>query len=131
MSKNVRLYRFYNLDKEKRGEPFAECDHHIEAFKRGRKPAAPQLILEKIADEALWSCNKCDHEEAERTERLRNFKDSRTQKDPVWNVVVRNREKSGIGVSVQSDAWSYREDLSDIDQVTYEIIAKTRPVREA
>ncbi len=130
MSKNVRLYRFYNLDKEKHGEPFAECDSHIEAYKRGRKPAAPQLILEKIADDALWSCNKCDQEEAERAERRRNFQESRTQKDPVWNVVVRNREKSGIGVSVQSDAWSYREDLSDIDQVTYEIIAKTRPVRE-
>lgn len=130
MSKNVRLYRFYNLDKEQHGEPFAECDDHIDAYKRGRKPAAPQLILEKIADEALWSCNKCDQDEAKRAERLRKFQDSKTQKDPVWNVVVRNREKSGIGVSVQSDAWSYREDLSDIDQVTYEIIGKTRPVRE-
>jgi len=65
------------------------------------------------------------------TEKLVGMLDDANSPDPVWNVVLRNREKSGIGVSVQSDAWSYREDLSDIDQVTYEIIAKTRPVREA
>jgi len=150
MSKNVRLYRFFNLDKNEHGQPFAECDDHITEYKRRRKPAAPQLILEKIADEAVWPCNKCEWDEAERnerrlvkkalaraaaedagltTEKLVGMLDVDTP-DPVWNVVLRNREKSGIGVSVQSDAWSYREDLSDIDQVTYEIIAKTRPVRE-
>ncbi len=150
MSKNVRVYRFYNLDKNEHGQPFAECDDHINEYKRKRKPAAPQLILEKIADDAVWPCNKCEWDEAERneqrlvkqalaraaaadagltTEKLVGMLDVDTP-DPVWNVVLRNREKSGIGVSVQSDAWSYREDLSDIDQETYEIIAKTRPVRE-
>ena len=150
MSKNVRVYRFFNLDKNEHGQPFAECDDHINEYKRKRKPAAPQLILEKIADDAVWPCNKCEWDEAERneqrlvkqalaragaqkagltTEKLVGMLDVDTP-DPVWNVVLRNREKSGIGVSVQSDAWSYREDLSDIDQVTYEIIAKTRPVRE-
>lgn len=150
MSKNVRVYRFFNLDKNEHGQPFAECDDHINEYKRKRKPAAPQLILEKIADDAVWPCNKCEWDEAERneqrlvkqalaragaqkagltTEKLVGMLDVDTP-DPVWNVVLRNREKSGIGVSVQSDAWSYREDLSDIDQKTYEIIAKTRPVRE-
>ncbi len=66
MSKNVSLYRFYNLDKEQHGEPFAECDDHINEYKRKRKPAAPQLILEKIADQALWPCNKCEHAAEER-----------------------------------------------------------------
>ena len=150
MSENVRVYRFFNLDKNEHGQPFAECDDHINEYKRKRKPAAPQLILEKIADDAVWPCNKCEWDEAERneqrlvkqalaragaqkagltTEKLVGMLDVDTP-DPVWNVVLRNREKSGIGVSVQSDAWSYREDLSDIDQKTYEIIAKTRPVRE-
>lgn len=129
-TKKISLYRFYNLDKEKHGEPFAMCDTHMVGYQHSRKPAAPQLILEKIADEAVWPCGECVTLEGEREERRRRFKDSQTQKDPVWNVVVRNREKSGIGVSVQSDAWSYREDLSDIDQGVYEIIAKTRPVRE-
>jgi len=137
MSKNVRLYRFYNLDKAQHGEPFAECDDHIEEYKRRRKPAAPQLILDRIANEAVWPCDKCVQAEAERNERRLLAQETKERglldvdtPAPVWNVVLRNREKSGIGVSVQSDAWSYREDLSDIDQVTYEIIAKTRPVRE-
>jgi len=60
MSKNIRVYRFFNLDRNEHGQPFAECDDHIEEYKRKRKPAAPQLILEKIADEAVWPCNKCD-----------------------------------------------------------------------
>ena len=71
MSKCIRLYRFYNLDEEKHGEPFAECDDHINEYKRKRKPAAPQLILEKIADQAVWPCNKCQWEADQRMERLR------------------------------------------------------------
>jgi len=53
-----------------------------------------------------------------------------TQKGPIWCVVLKNIRASQDGVRLQSDAWSYRHDLSDIDQKDYEIIAKTRPVRE-
>jgi hypothetical protein len=34
------------------------------------------------------------------------------------------------GINLQSDGWSYRYDLSDIDQDVYEVIAKTQAVRE-
>jgi len=71
VSKKVGLYRFYNLDKEQHGEPFAECDDHVEEYKRKRKPAAPQLILEKIADQALWPCNKCEWAAEQRAEKRR------------------------------------------------------------
>ena len=132
--KNVRLYRFYNLDKDKNGEPFAECDAHIEAYRKGRKPAAPQLILVKIADEAVWPCNKCEQQGWNRAEALRfaaaEREPSVTQKEPIWCVVLRNIKSAQDGVFLQSDAWSYRHDLSDIDQDYYEVIAKTRPVRE-
>jgi hypothetical protein len=53
-----------------------------------------------------------------------------TQKEPIWCVVLKNIRASGDGIRLQSDAWSYRHDCSDIDQEFYEIIAKTRPVRE-
>ena len=134
MSKNVRLYRFFNLDKNEHGAPFAECDDHINEYKRRRKPAAPQLILEKIADQAVWSCNKCS-QAADRRAEQRRFAAAAltpgvTQKEPIWCVVLRNRRSAQDGVFLQSDAWSYRDDLSDIDQEFYEIIAKTRPVRE-
>ena len=134
MSKNVSLYRFYNLDENAHGQPFAECDDHIDEYKRKRKPAAPQLILEKIADNAVWPCNKCEHAADQRAEQRRfaaaALTPGVTQKEPIWCVVLRNRRAATDGVRLQSDAWSYRDDLSDIDEEFYEIIAKTRPVRE-
>jgi len=134
MKKNVSLYRFFNLDENKHGEPFAECDTHINEFKRRKKPAAPQLILEKIAHEAIWPCNKCEQAADLRAEQ-RRFETAAltpgvTQKEPIWCVVVKDKKADLYGVRLQSDAWSYRDDCSDIDQETYEIIAKTRPVRE-
>lgn len=134
MSKCIRLYRFYNLDQNAHGQPFAECDDHIEEYKRKRKPAAPQLILEKIADDAVWPCNKCEWDADQRADRRRfaaaALTPGVTQKEPIWCVVLRNRRAATDGVRLQSDAWSYRDDLSDIDEEFYEIIAKTRPVRE-
>ncbi len=132
--KNVSLYRFFNLDKNQHGKPFAECDDHINEYKRGRKPAAPQLILEKIAHEAIWPCNKCEHAADLRADQ-RRFETAAltpgvTQKEPIWCVVLRNKRASMDGIHLQSDAWSYRDDLSDIDLKDHEIIAKTRPVRE-
>ena len=53
-----------------------------------------------------------------------------TQKEPIWCAVLKDKKADLYGVRLQSDAWSYRHDLSDIDQEFYEIIAKTRPVRE-
>jgi len=134
MSKNVRLYRFYNLDKNAHGQPFAECDDHITEYKRKRKPAAPQLILEKIADEAVWPCNKCGQAEDERAEQLRFAAAARepsvTQKEPIWSLTVRNKDRSAaIGAHVLSDAWSFRDDCSDVDQTVYEIVHKVRPVK--
>ena len=51
-----------------------------------------------------------------------------TQKEPIWFVVliIRNHPE---GLHIQSDAWSFRHDLSDIDQEFYEIIRKVRPLR--
>jgi len=53
-----------------------------------------------------------------------------TQKEPIWCVVLKNTRAAMDGVRLQSDAWSFRHDLSDIDLKDHEIIAKTRPVRE-
>ena len=53
-----------------------------------------------------------------------------TQKEPIWCAVLKDKKADLYGVRLQSDAWSYRDDLSDIDQEFYEIIGKTRPVRE-
>jgi len=52
-----------------------------------------------------------------------------TQKEPIWCVVLKNKRAAADGIRLQSDAWSYRHDLSDIDLPDYEIIAKTRPRR--
>jgi hypothetical protein len=53
-----------------------------------------------------------------------------TQDEPIWCVVLKNKRAAEDGIRLQSDAWSYRHDLSDIDLPDYEILAKTRPVRE-
>jgi hypothetical protein len=132
--KCIRLYRFYNLDEDKHGAPFAKCDPHINEYKRGRKPAAPQLVLEKIADQAVWPCEDCTRQEIARSERLRFAAAARephvTQKEPIWSVVLKDKRASMGGIRLQSDGWSYRHDLSDIDPDVYEIIAKTQAVRE-
>jgi hypothetical protein len=134
MSKCIRLYHFYNLDQDSHGKPFAKCDAHIDAWKRGRKPAAPQLVLEKLADQAVWPCEDCTRQEIDRSERRRFAaaakEPSVSQKEPIWSVVLKNKRASMDGINLQSDGWSYRYDLSDIDQDVYEVIAKTQAVRE-
>jgi len=133
LSKFIRLYRFFNLDKGEHGKPFAKCDDHMDAYKRGRKPAAPQLVLEKIADEAVWPCDDCSRQESDRAERVRFAAAARessvTQKEPIWSLVLKIKNDPD-GLTRLSDAWSYRDDCSDIDQDTYEIVRKARPVRE-
>jgi len=52
-----------------------------------------------------------------------------TQKEPIWSLVLKNKRAAMDGIRLQSDGWSYRHDLSDIDQDVYEILAKTRPRR--
>jgi len=52
-----------------------------------------------------------------------------TQKEPIWSVVLKNKRAALDGIRLQSDGWSYRHDLSDIDQDVYEVLAKTRPKR--
>jgi len=123
-----RLYRFYNISQEKHGEPFCMCDFHYGQY----KPPVT-CIMEKIADRCLWPCTACEDDdeqmEQERFERAA-AEPHVTQKEPIWCVVLKNTRAALDGVRLQSDAWSYRHDLSDIDLPDHEIIAKTRPVRE-
>ncbi len=49
-----RLYRFYNFDEEKYGEPFALCDN----CKKDYKPPL-NVYIEKIADATELKCNIC------------------------------------------------------------------------
>jgi len=51
-----------------------------------------------------------------------------TQKEPIWFVVLKIRNHPE-GLHIQSDAWSFRHDTSDIDQEFFEIIRKVRPLR--
>jgi len=53
----VRLYRFFNFEVGKRGEPWAMCDPH---YKNYRPPIT--CIIEKLADQAEWPCNQCEQE---------------------------------------------------------------------
>ena len=45
---------------------------------------------------------------------------------PVWALTVKNKYLSGSYYTVQSDAWSYREDLSDIDLNVYQVLTRRR-----
>jgi len=133
MSKCIRLYRFYNLDKDEHGAPFAKCDDHIDAYKKGQKPPAPQLILEKIADQAVWPCVDCEAQEFDRAERVRFAAAARepsvTQDGPIWSLTLKTKNDPD-GLTRLSDGWSFRDDCSDVDQEVYAIVRKTRPVRE-
>ena len=51
-----------------------------------------------------------------------------TQKEPIWFVVLKIRNHPE-GLHIQSDAWSFRHDLSDIDKEFFEVIRKVRPKR--
>ncbi|HEC36782.1 hypothetical protein LCGC14_0641330 [marine sediment metagenome] len=53
--KKIRLYRFYNMNVSKDGEPFAMCDYHKETYQ-----VPPSCIMNKIADKSKISCNLCD-----------------------------------------------------------------------
>lgn len=55
--KAVRLYRFYNFNVGKSGEPIAICDFHILTQK-----IPPACVLNKIADKANEQCNRCAYE---------------------------------------------------------------------
>ena len=50
----VRLYRFYNMEKSRYGEPFALCDQC-----KPRQVVPAVCYLEKIADESVWACINC------------------------------------------------------------------------
>lgn len=50
----VRLYRFFNMERDKHGEPFALCDVCVE---KQRVPKG--CLLNRIADGALMACKKC------------------------------------------------------------------------
>ena len=52
-----RLYRLYNIKAAAYGEPFSMCDFH---YKDWKPPNT--CIVEKVADGALWPCNKCSNE---------------------------------------------------------------------
>ena len=48
----VSLYRFYNWEKGRHGEPFALCEAHFE-----KQPTPSGCILQKLADNSLISCS--------------------------------------------------------------------------
>lgn len=50
----VRLYRFYNWEKSRHGEPFALCDRHVK-----QQPVPGSCVLVKLADKALLGCIVC------------------------------------------------------------------------
>ena len=52
-----RLYRLYNIEQSRFGQPFCLCDFHYMAW---TPPVT--CIVEKIAERALWPCNGCDDE---------------------------------------------------------------------
>jgi len=54
-SGQVRLYRFYNIEKSKYGEPFALCDAH-----RKEQPIPAYCTIEKIANDADWPCSRAE-----------------------------------------------------------------------
>ena len=53
----IRLYRFYNWEQSRSGEPFALCDG---CFKT--QPTPEGCILRLIANQALEPCNRCGEE---------------------------------------------------------------------
>lgn len=55
MSAKVGLYRFYNWEVSKSGEPFALCEAHAES-----QVVPGNCTLEKIADGALRHCENCE-----------------------------------------------------------------------
>jgi len=50
-----RLYRFYNINQAKHGEPFCMCDFH---YKNYTPPIT--VIMETIADDCRWPCTECE-----------------------------------------------------------------------
>jgi hypothetical protein len=56
----IRLYRFYNWQISKHGEPFALCDQC-----KKEQPVPEYCQIECIANEALWPCNRCGKESHE------------------------------------------------------------------
>ncbi len=58
----VRLYRFYNMEVNREGNPFALCDEHKANF----NPPVLQdgsCFIKKIADQAVDACNLCSGDE--------------------------------------------------------------------
>ena len=53
----VRLYRFFNINVGKRGEPWAMCDKH----KRDYRPPH-SCVVEHLADKTDWPCGWCEDE---------------------------------------------------------------------
>ena len=58
----VRLWRFYNIEEGKWGEPFTMCDSCRSEY---RVPDG--LVMNVVADGARGSCNHCGGERATRT----------------------------------------------------------------
>lgn len=52
----VRLYRFYNVDRNQKGEPFRLCDECLKI-----QPVPLNCLLEKIADAPIGCCQSDNH----------------------------------------------------------------------
>lgn len=55
----VRLYRIFNMRRDERGTPFAMCDFCYRAWRDKGYPQGQELIVEKIADGSLVTCQDC------------------------------------------------------------------------
>ena len=56
----VRLYRFYNMELSRHGEPFALCD-----VCRQRQRVPGLCLIEKLANQAVLPCDRCGRQECE------------------------------------------------------------------
>ena len=58
----MRLYRLYNVESHKYGEPFALCDEHAPVLK---DLVREYCFMRKIADRAVDPCSECERIEKE------------------------------------------------------------------
>ncbi len=61
----TRLYKIFNGNEGKHGEPFGMCDDHYNAWTSRGFPRGDHLLVEKIADDTTLPCNHCERERVE------------------------------------------------------------------
>ena len=54
----IKLYRFYNLNVGKYGEPFGLCDKHFKTYK-----IPDNVVMTCIASNTVYPCEFCENPE--------------------------------------------------------------------